>query len=465
MRAIPYRNAEKNRPRTHRNPDPGLFGWFRRVASAVTEALKTVINTITTTLETAFRALQGFVGKIMEGVRLLAAGIMAVAGFIGKLFRDFLHMLMEFGQYVLGVIKKIVNVILRVLKFILWVISWIIVKGLEILVSFVLGVAKRGFGVGVARSLIIHASYGSLVFDVRAVERYIDEFGGELWCLRILVGYDVSVEGVDQSLGFNLTMVLPGIFVFSPHLFLDFYPTSEVGDSEGFKDTFDRVKERVAEIVSVVLSLASLTGVATAGAYTIWAVGKSKNYAALIATLGVVISSLFSNVKSIHDDIVGISREGDEHDKYIALALSILSLGVIVYLIYGVWKQILPSGYFWGNAQTVLKKRPFHKVMGILGGGPLITIAEFALRLFGVELDLSPVVKMLISRGFGYLVLCILNEAGKVKYGLRTGKIFWYPRHLRGRSGGRIGFYYMLLVGVFGVFGALWALRDVVLLL
>jgi len=123
MRAIPYRNAEKNRPRTHRNPDPGLFGWFRRVASAVTEALKTVINTITTTLETAFRALQGFVGKIMEGVRLLAAGIMAVAGFIGKLFRDFLHMLMEFGQFVWGFIKKAISIIARLLKFILWAIS------------------------------------------------------------------------------------------------------------------------------------------------------------------------------------------------------------------------------------------------------------------------------------------------------------------------------------------------------
>ena len=44
---------------------------------------------------------------------MFLAGEIIVAGFVGKLFRGFLHMLMGFGQLVLGVIKKIINIFLR----------------------------------------------------------------------------------------------------------------------------------------------------------------------------------------------------------------------------------------------------------------------------------------------------------------------------------------------------------------
>ena len=98
-------------------------------------------------------------------------------------------------------------------------------------------------------------------------------------------------------------------------------------------------------------------------------------------------------------------------------------------------------------------------------GDALVTIAEFILSLFGIKLSLNPLVKKLISDGLGYLILYILDELSKTKYGLKTGRIFWYPRHLKDTPGRKIGIYYMFLIGFFGGISILWALKDTIMLL
>ncbi len=50
---------------------------------------------------------------------MFLAGEIIVAGFVGKLFRGFLHMLMDFGQNVWRIIRKVINIVEFVLKFFL----------------------------------------------------------------------------------------------------------------------------------------------------------------------------------------------------------------------------------------------------------------------------------------------------------------------------------------------------------
>jgi len=123
--------------------------------------------------------------------------------------------------------------------------------------------------------------------------------------------------------------------------------------------------------------------------------------------------------------------------------------------------------YFVGFAKDVFKEKPFHKAVGVFGGGPLVTIAEFVLKLLGVNLGILGYIKILISKGIGYLLIHMLDEAGKKEYGIKTGRIFKYPRHVKYSpkypDGRKIVYYYVFLLLIASLPAILTAMCQTIL--
>ena len=127
-------------------------------------------------MNTAESIARGIATKIVEGVRMLAAGIMAVANFIAKLFRDIALLLWEFGQWFIGILKELANGIVDAFRKVLEATSWVL-RGIIMLIIEAIKTAMKTLGINVS------GEFGSLEAELMETEKdririgiYIDKY-------------------------------------------------------------------------------------------------------------------------------------------------------------------------------------------------------------------------------------------------------------------------------------------------
>ena len=167
------------------------------IAETVTEVYRSVVNTLSSSLDAIVDALQGVYGMVMEGVRMVMGGLMAAAGFLSKLFRDLMTLLMDLGQKLLGAIMEALEWILDVLKnYVLYWMSWVWAKAYELtlyIVSAALSVAVEELEIqqlcSVEGDMPLHIIIGldELGMDgtitAYSTVRHVDILDCDLWCI------------------------------------------------------------------------------------------------------------------------------------------------------------------------------------------------------------------------------------------------------------------------------------------
>ena len=242
-------------------------------------------------MNTIANTLNSIATKIVSGVRMLVAGIMAMAGFIVKLFKDIALLMWEFGQWFIGMLKAFANKIVQAFKFVIKTISWVTVKALEIVVGFFVDVAEKLLGVSLgdgALSVNIDTPRGYFRFYLDTKELYYEEFGDTLWSIIITLYFSRYNARIGETWWVNITFAIPGILVFASRINMDTYPASEL-----YASTLKTTRQAVTNSLAYNVTLAILHRIAI-----IWSIVNSLGLGSAVATLAAFIVGTLWHTKA-----------------------------------------------------------------------------------------------------------------------------------------------------------------------